>query len=105
MIPKFTAVPRDRLVAKALEATGRATAAKLAKMTGKTLVNVRHTMNKLHKQDKVHIGGYETNSRGKLSRIWYWGDGDDVDEPLIAKDRSFFIPRADEAAAWLRNSI
>ncbi len=104
-IPKFTAVPRDKLVAKALEKEGRSTAGKLAKLTGKSIVNVRHTMNKLHKQDKVHIGGYEISGRGKMSKVWCWGDGDDAEEPLNTKDRPFFTPRADVAAAWMRNPL
>jgi hypothetical protein len=104
-MPKFTAIPRGRLVSKALEQEGRATASMLMKITGKSIVTVRDAIKKLYAQSKIHVGGYEMNSRGKLSKVWYWGDGDDVREPIIAKDRPFFTPRPDEAAAWLRNPI
>jgi hypothetical protein len=40
-----------------------------------------------------------------VTRIWYWGDGDDAREPLITKNKPAFTPHADVASAWLRNSI
>jgi hypothetical protein len=59
----------------------------------------------LYITNKVHIGSYEINKRGKVSRVWYWGDGDDAREPSIIKHSDGFIPRPDEAAAWLRNPV
>ena len=104
-IPKFTAVARDKLVAKALEKEGRATTNKLMNLTGKPVTTVRDALKKLYARSKIHIGAYEINGRGKVTRIWYWGDGDDAREPLPGKARPVFVPRLDEAAAWLRNPI
>jgi hypothetical protein len=105
MIPVFTAVPRGKSVAKALAKAGRATTSILTKLTDKSPASVRDALTKLHRQGKIHIGDYELSPRGKVTRIWYWGDGDDAREPVVAKDRSTFIPRPDAAAAWLRNPI
>jgi hypothetical protein len=105
MIPKFTAAPRGRPVAKALEKIGHASANTLMKLTDRPITSVRDALKKLHRQSKIHIGDYELSSRGKVTRIWYWGDGDDAREPLITKNKPAFTPRPDVASAWLRNPI
>ncbi len=105
MIPKFTAVPRGKSVAKALENAGYATVSTLMKLTDRPIRPVQDALRLLHTKSKIHIGAYELSSRGKFTPIWYWGDGDDAREPLITKDKHVFIPRLDEAAAWLRNPI
>ena len=105
MIPAFTAVSRGKSVAKALEKAERATTSMLTKLTDKSVTSVRDSLTKLHRQGKIHIGAYEVTGRGKITRVWYWGDGDDVREPVVTKDKPLFIPRLDEAAAWLRNPI
>ena len=103
--PKFTAVARGKLVSKALEKEGRATASTLEKITGKSITTVRGALKKLYGHSKIHIGGYELSGRGKLTKIWFWGDGDDAREPNIVRHSDGFTPRPDEAAAWLRNPI
>jgi len=92
-------------VARALQEVGRATASALIKLTGRPQKSVINTLKNLYHQSKVHIGGYEVNKRGQITRVWYWGDGDDKREPNIVKHKDNFIPRLDEAAAWLRNPI
>jgi hypothetical protein len=108
-IPKFTAPEnltiKGSTVAKMLEKHGHATASALVKLTGRPIKAVLKTIHVLHGQSKIHIGAYEINKRGKASRVWYWGDGDDVREPNPLNHHEIFIPRADEAAAWLRNPI
>ena len=105
MIPTFTAVSGGKSVAKALEKAERATTSTLMKLTGKSVTSVRDALKILHGRSKIHIGAYEPSSRGKITRVWYWGDGDDAREPVVTKDKPSFIPRPDEAAAWLRNPI
>jgi hypothetical protein len=104
-ILKFTAKSQGKSVARALEKEGRATVAKLMKLTDRSITSVRDALKLMYGKSKIHIGGYELNSRGKLVKVWHWGDGDDVREPVITKDKPFFIPHADVAAAWLRNPI
>jgi hypothetical protein len=104
-ILKFTAKPHGKSVAKALEKEGRATAATLMKLTDKPITSVRDALKLLYGKSKIHVGGYELNGRGKVLKVWYWGDGDDVREPVMNKDKSVFVPHADVAAAWLRNPI
>jgi hypothetical protein len=104
-IPKFTAKPHGKSVAKALEKAGRATVVMLMKLTDKPITSVRDSLKLLYGKSKIHVGGYELNSRGKVSKVWYWGDGDDVREPVMSGNKQVFIPRPDTAAAWLRNPI
>jgi hypothetical protein len=92
-------------VAKMLQKNGRATASELVKLTGKPIKSVLSTIKTLHDRSKIHIAAYEINKRGQVSRVWAWGDGDDAREPVTGSDSKVFIPRLDEAAAWLRNPI
>jgi hypothetical protein len=87
-----------------LQKNGSATASTLVKLTDKPLKSVLSTLKILHNQSKIHVGSFEVNKRGKVSRVWTWGDGDDVREPIM-EGKQVFIPRPDEAAAWLRNAI
>ena len=103
-MPKFTTV-KGSTVAKVLQKVGRATTSTLVKLTGRPVRSVLNTAKVLHSQSKIHIGSYELSNRGKVSRVWYWGDGDDVREPVDTNGKPTFIPRPDEAAAWLRNPI
>jgi hypothetical protein len=102
-LPQFV-VPKNITVGQALQKTGRATISALVKLTGKDIKVVRSALKTLYVSNKVHIGSYELSKRGKLSQVWVWGDGDDAREPVSASKQTF-IPRLDEAAAWLRNPI
>ena len=102
-IPQFV-VPKNITVGKALQKIGKATVSALVVLTGKDIKTVRNSIKTLYTTNKVHIGSYEINKRGKVSRVWYWGDGDDVREPTVI-DKQAFIPHADVASAWLRNPI
>ena len=101
-IPQFV-VPKNITVGKALQKVGKATVSALVVLTGKDIKSVRNALKILYTSNKVHIGSYEITKRGKVSRVWFWGDGDDAKEPVINKQ--VFIPHADVASAWLRNPI
>ena len=92
-------------VARALQEVSRATSTVLIKLTGRTQKSVINTLKNLHHQSKIHIGGYEVNKRGQVAKVWTWGDGDDAREPIMVNNKVAFIPRPDEAAAWLRNPL
>jgi hypothetical protein len=97
---------KNLTVAKMLQSNGGATASMLVKLTGRPMKSVLSTLKTLHDRSKIHIGSYEINKRNQASRIWVWGDGDDARESqshILHKEG--FIPRPDEAAAWLRNPI
>lgn len=102
-VPKFTI--KGSTVAKMLQKNGSATASTLVKLTGRPIGSVLSTLKTLHDRSKIHIGAYEVNKKGQVSRVWHWGDGDDAREPVTSKDKTKFVPRPDEAAAWLRNPI
>jgi len=103
-VPKYV-VPKNITVGKALQKIGKATTSALVALTGKDIKTVRNSIKTLYTTNKVHIGSYELTKRGKVSRVWYWGDGDDAREPVDSNGKPTFIPRLDEAAAWLRNPI
>lgn len=96
------ALPK-KTVGQVLQKVGKATVSALVVLTGKDIKHVRNSIKTLYTTNKIHIGSYELSKRGKVSRVWHWGDGDDAREPVISKQT--FIPRLDEAAAWLRNPI
>ena len=100
-VPQFV-LPK-KTVGQVLQKVGKATVSALVVLTGKDIKSVRNAVKILYTTNKIHVGSYELNKRGKVSRIWYWGDGDDAREPVVSKQT--FIPRPDEAAAWLRNPI
>jgi hypothetical protein len=102
-IPKLTV--KGSTVSKVLEKVGHATVSTLVKLTGRPIKSVLSTIKTLHDRSKVHIGAYELNKRGQVSRVWYWGDGDDVREPVMSGNKQVFTPRPDVAAAWLRNPV
>jgi transcription initiation factor IIE alpha subunit len=101
-IPQFV-VPKNITVGQVLQKVGKATVSALVVLTGKDIKSVRNALKSLYSNNTIHIGSYETNKRGKISQVWHWGDGDDAREPVVSKQT--FIPRPDEAAAWLRNPI
>jgi hypothetical protein len=100
-MPKFTTV-KGSTVAKVLQKVGRATVSALVTMTGRPVRSVLSTVTALHRQSKIHIGDYEVNKKGQISRVWAWGDGDDKLESSI-KNKNAFVPRPDVAAAWMFN--
>lgn len=108
-IPKFTApkklTVKGSTVAKMLQSNGRATANTLVKLTGRPIKSVLSTLKVLHSRGKIYIADYELNSRGQVSRVWMWGEGDDVDEPIVRNKKQEFTPRPDVAAAWLYTSV
>jgi hypothetical protein len=103
-ILKFTTI-KGSTVSKVLQKVNRATASTLVKLTRRPVKSVLSTLKTLHQQSKIHVGAYEINKRNQASRVWYWGDGDDVREPNIVKHKEGFIPHADVAAAWLKNPL
>jgi hypothetical protein len=102
--PQFV-VPKNITVGRALQKCGKATVSALVVLTGKDIKHVRNSIKTLYTTNKVHIGSYELSRRGKLSKVWHWGDGDDAREPVTENGKQVFIPHADVAAAWLRNPV
>jgi hypothetical protein len=103
-VPQYV-VPKNITVGRALQKCGKATVSALVVLTGKDIKHVRNSIKTLYTTNKIHIGSYELSKRGKLSHVWHWGDGDDAREPVMSGSKPTFIPRPDEAAAWLRNPI
>jgi hypothetical protein len=103
-VPQFITLKKIT-VGQALQKKGNSTTSELVKLTGKDIKLVHSALKTLYTSNKIHIGGYSVSKRGKLSKVWAWGDGDDALEPNNVRHREEFIPRPDVAAAWLRNPI
>ena len=99
-IPNYKSTPKGKSVARALERLSRATASDLAREVNKQSKDVIASLNTLYSQSKIHVGDYQITPRGKLAKVWFWGDGDDVREPMLNKDKTRFVPRADVAVWW-----
>ena len=97
--------PKSMTVGKALQKAGHATVSALVKLTGKDSKNVQSALKTLYTGSRIHIGDYVVSRRGQVTRVWYWGDGDDKHEPIVNKSKEVFVPHADVASAWLRNPI
>ena len=97
--------PVNLTVGRALQKVGRATTNTLVKLTGRPVKSVLSTIKSLHQKSKIHIGSYAVTRRGQATRVWHWGDGDDVREPSTVKHMDGFTPHADVASEWLRNPI
>ena len=90
----------------ALKRLQKASSSQIARVTNKPKGTVTTALKALLDAGQIHIGDWEINSRGQMARIYYWGKGVDVREPMIAgREKVKFIPRPDDAAAWLRNPI
>jgi len=103
-VPKYVELKKIP-VSKALQKVGKATSATLVKLTNRAPTSVKQTLKMMYTSNKIHIGDYEVTKRGKVTRVWAWGDGIDAKEPPSLRHREEFVPRPDEAAAWLRNPI
>ena len=102
-VPNYKSTPKGKSVARALERLSRATANDLAREVSKQSKDVISSLNTLYSQSKIHVGDYQIISRGKLAKVWFWGDGDDVREPMLNKDKTRFVPRADIAVWWMHD--
>jgi hypothetical protein len=102
-MPQFV-VPKNITVSQTLQKIGKATVSALVILTGKDIKTVRNALKSLYATDRIHIGAYEASKQGKISPVWYWGDGDDALAPVMLGKQAF-IPHPDEAAAWMRNPI
>ena len=102
-VPNYKSTPKGKSVARALERLSRATSYDLAREVNKQTKDVISSLNTLYSQSKIHVGDYQLTLRGKLSKVWFWGDGDDVREPMLNKDKTRFVPRADIAVWWMHD--
>jgi hypothetical protein len=106
-IPKIRQFVKQKRkpVDKALKELRTATVVDIMRATGSPRSTVQQALEVLHNAGKVHIGGYELQSRNLVVKVWHWGAGFDEKEPLIVREKIQIIPRPDIAAAWLRNPI
>ena len=93
-------------ITNALKELGEASSKELAKVTQLPRGSVTNVIKVLHEVGMVHISDWKMNKTTMLTRIYKWGPGEDVDQPVLSyanSKRKIFKPRADVAAAWLQN--
>jgi DNA-binding transcriptional ArsR family regulator len=100
-------------VSKALIKLGQASSKRLAEVTKMPRGSVTSAIKALYDAEMIHIGCWELNKTTMPTRIYKWGPGQDIKEPIFISKKKVDNPthtrlpwpRADVAASWLRNSI
>jgi hypothetical protein len=100
-------------VSNALKELGQASSKRLAEVTELPRGTVTGVLKALRDADMIHIGSWEMNRTTMMTRVYKWGPGKDVREPVFTPriktcdptNSKLPWPRADIAASWLRNSI
>ena len=95
-------------ITNTLRELGQASSKQLAEVTKLPRGSVLSTIKELPTAGMIHISEWKMNKTTMLTRIYKWGPGEDVQEPIITRansKRNLFKPHADVAAAWLQNSI
>jgi hypothetical protein len=100
-------------IINALKELDQASSKRLAEVTNLARGSVTVIIKALCDAKMIHISAWEPNKTIMMTPIYKWGPGTDVPEPVFIskaersnlKNTSKPWPRADVAAAWLRNSI
>jgi hypothetical protein len=100
-------------VINALKTSGPASSKRLAEIIKMPRGSVTSAIKALHAAGMIHIGGWELNKTTMPTRIYTFGPGKDVREPIFLLKRKecnpvhikLPWPHADIAASWLKNSI
>ena len=100
-------------IVNALKTLGQASSKRLAEVTKMPRGSVTGAIKALHNAKIIYIGGWELNKTTMPTRIYKLGTGVDAKTPIFLSRRKIDNPtrtrlpwpRADVAAAWLRNSI
>lgn len=100
-------------VINALKELDQASSKRIAEVTNLARGTISSIIKALCEAKMIHISAWEMNRTVMMTRIYKWGPGKDVPEPVYipkakrANPRYAGMPcaRADIAAAWLRNPI
>lgn len=100
-------------IAKELRESGECSVGDLVELTGIPRSTVVVIVKEMHDKKMIHICGWERSKQGSFLKIYEWGHGEDVKQPIKTfkpKKPDVFVddrpwPRCDEAAAWMRNPI
>lgn len=100
-------------VMNALKILDQASSKRLAEVTKMPRGSVTSAIKALHEAGMIHIGAWELNKTTMPTRIYKWGTGKDVRTPIFLSKSKVCNPthtrlpwpRADIAAAWLKNLI
>jgi predicted ArsR family transcriptional regulator len=100
-------------VQEGLKEINEATNSDLAEHVDLPVATVSAVVAELYRRRMVHIGGWVRNKQGTPIKVYAWGDGADMKQPLktskpkkvIEVEVQLPFPRCDVAASWIRNSI
>jgi hypothetical protein len=101
------------IIQNGLKELGESLSVDLADHVNLPVATVSAVIAELYKRRMVHISGWARNKQGTPIKIYGWGEGDDVKQPLktskpkkvIEVEVQLPFPRCDLAASWIRNSI
>lgn len=100
-------------IVNALKTLGQASSKRLAEVTKMPRGSVTGAIKALHNAKMIYIAAWELSKTAAPTRIYKLSPGTDLQTPIFLSHRKVDNPtrtrlpwpRADIAAAWLRNSI
>lgn len=100
------------LVQEGLRELEQTTTTQLAEHIDLPVSTVGAVIAELYRRHMVHIAGWSRNKQGTPIKIYAWGEGDDVKQPLKTSkpkketevEVQLPFPRCDIAASWIRTT-
>lgn len=101
------------IIQEGLKELGEALTNDLAEHVNLPVATVSAVVAELYRRRMVHIGGWVRNKQGTPIKVYAWGDGVDMKQPLKTSkpkketevEVQLPFPRCDVAASWIRNTI
>jgi phenylpyruvate tautomerase PptA (4-oxalocrotonate tautomerase family) len=101
------------LVQEGLKELGESLTADLADHVNLPVATVSAVIAELYRRNMVHISGWARNKQGTPIKIYAWGEGNDMKQPLktskpkkeVVEEVKLPFPRCDTAASWLTHLV
>lgn len=97
-------------IREGLQELGEALQSDLAEHVDLPVNTVGAVLAELYRRGMIHISGWGRNKQGTPIKIFAWGEGEDVKQPLktskpkqeVVEEVQLPWPRCDVAASWIR---
>lgn len=101
------------IVQEGLKELGESLTADLADHVNLPVATVSAVIAELYRRNMVHISGWARNKQGTPIKIYAWGEGNDMKQPLktskpkkeVVEEVKLPFPRCDTAASWLTHLV
>ena len=101
------------LVQEGLRELEQTTTTQLAEHIDLPVSTVGAVIAELYRRHMVHISGWSRNKQGTPLKVYTWGEGNDMKQPLktskpkkeVVEEVKLPFPRCDTAASWLTHLV